>query len=48
MDNDEAQKRQGVEPPYKKKKGFQPLQMIWNHKIVDAVFRGGKKHGKGL
>jgi hypothetical protein len=45
MDNDEARKRQGVEPTYKKKKGFQPLQMIWNRKIVDAVFRGGKKHG---
>jgi hypothetical protein len=45
MDNDEAQKRHGVEPTYKKKKGFQPLQMLWNRKIVDAVFRGGKKHG---
>lgn len=44
MDNDEAAKRQGVGPTYKKKKGFQPLQMIWNGKIVDAVFRGGKKH----
>jgi hypothetical protein len=44
MDNDEAQKRHGVEPTYKKKKGFQPLQMIWNSMIVDAVFRGGKKH----
>jgi len=44
MDNDEAQKRQGVEPTYKNKKGFQPLQMIWNRKIVDAIFRGGKKH----
>ena len=44
MDNDEAQKRHGVEPTYKKKKGFQPLQMIWKSMIVDAVFRGGKKH----
>lgn len=44
MDNDEAQKRHGVELTYKKKKGFQPLQMIWNSMIVDAVFRGGKKH----
>jgi Transposase DDE domain group 1 len=44
MDNDEAQKRHGVQPTYKKKKGFQPLQMIWNSMIVDAVFRGGKKH----
>jgi hypothetical protein len=44
MDNDEAQKRHGVEPTYKMKKGFQPLHMIWNRMIVDAVFRGGKKH----
>jgi hypothetical protein len=44
MDNDEAIERHGVEPTYKKKKGFQPLQMIWNSMIVDAVFRGGKKH----
>ena len=28
MDNDEAQKRHGVQPTYKNKKGFQPLQMI--------------------
>jgi len=44
MDNDEAQKRHGVQPTYKKVKGFQPLQMIWKNKIVDAIFRGGKKH----
>ena len=44
MDNDEAQKRYGVQPTYKKVKGFQPLHAIWNGKIVDAVFRGGKKH----
>ncbi len=45
MDNDEAPKRQGVQPTYKKVKGFQPLQMIWKGKIIDAVFRGGKKNG---
>jgi len=45
MDNDEAEKRHGVEPTYKKVKGFQPLQIIWKNKIVDAIFRGGKKHG---
>ena len=44
MNNDEAEKRHGVQPTYKKVKGFQPLQMIWNRKIVDAIFRGGKKH----
>ncbi len=45
LDNNEAAKRQGVQPTYKKVKGFQPLQMIWKGKIVDAVFRGGKKNG---
>ena len=40
MDNDEAQRRHGVEPTYKKVKGFQPLQMSWGRFIVDAVFRG--------
>ena len=44
MDNDDAQKRQGVKPTYKDVKGFQPLQMTWSGKIVDAVFRGGNKH----
>ena len=44
MDNDEAHKREGVQPTYKNKKGFQPLQIIWRNKIVDAIFRGGKKH----
>jgi hypothetical protein len=44
MDNDDAQCRQGVEPTYKKKKGFQPLQMNWGRFIVDAVFRSGHKH----
>ena len=44
MDNDEAEKRHGVQPTYKKVKGFQPLQMTWERYVVDAVFRGGKKH----
>jgi hypothetical protein len=44
MDNDDAKCRQGVKPTYKKKKGFQPLQMNWRRLIVDAVFRGGDKH----
>ena len=44
MSNDEALKRHGVKVTYKKKKGFQPLQIIWNGKIVDAIFRSGDKH----
>jgi hypothetical protein len=45
MDNDDAEKRQGVSPTYKKVKGFQPLHAIWNGRLIDAVFRGGKKNG---
>ena len=44
MDNDDALCRHGVKSTYKKKKGFQPLQMNWGRFIVDAVFRGGDKH----
>jgi len=44
MDNDEALKRHGVQPTYKRVKGFQPLQMSWGRYVVDAVFRGGRKH----
>lgn len=44
LDNDDAHCREGVRPTYKKKKGFQPLQMNWNRMIVDAVFRSGHKH----
>ncbi len=45
MNNDDAVKRHGVQPTYKKVKGFQPLHAIWNGMIVDAVCRGGKKNG---
>lgn len=45
LDNDEAEARHGVEPTYKNIKGFQPLQMTWGRFMIDAVFRGGKKHG---
>jgi hypothetical protein len=44
MDNDEARKRHGVKPTYKKMKGFQPLQMTWERFIIDAIFRSGDKH----
>ena len=44
MDNDEALKREGCDPTYKKVKGFQPLHLIWEGKIVDAIFRRGKRH----
>lgn len=44
MDNDDAHVREGVGPTYKKKKGFQPLQVTWGRFIIDAVFRGGIRH----
>ncbi len=44
LDNDDAEQRHGVQPTYKKCKGFQPLQLIWGRFIIDMVFRGGKKH----
>jgi hypothetical protein len=44
MDNDEAPKRHGVRPTYKKVKGFAPLQMTWGRFIIDGVFRSGDKH----
>jgi hypothetical protein len=44
MDNDDARCREGVDPTYKKHKGFQPLQLKWGPYVVDAVFRRGKKH----
>lgn len=44
MDNDESEKREGVAPTYKRKKGFQPLQMTWGRYMIDAIFRSGDKH----
>jgi len=44
MENDEARKRHGVRPTYKKEKGFQPIQMTWGRFIIDAIFRSGDKH----
>jgi hypothetical protein len=44
LDNDDAKQRQGVDVTYKNKCGFQPLQITWNGKIVDALFRRGSAH----
>lgn len=44
LNNDDARVREGVEPTYKRKKGFQPLQVSWNGYLVDAVFRSGSCH----
>ena len=44
LDNDGAQKREGSEPTYKKKKGFQPLHISWGPFLVDVLFRKGSAH----
>ena len=44
LDNDDALKREGVTPTYKKVKGFAPLQMVYGRTIIDAVFRAGHRH----
>ena len=45
LDNNSAEKRHGVQPTYKKVKGFQPLHFICDGLIIDCVFCGGSKHG---
>ena len=44
MDNDDEPKRHGVKPTYKKRKGFQPLQLNRGGFIIDALFRAGDVH----
>lgn len=44
LDNDYADQREGVEPTQKNVKGFKPLLLKWNGRVVDFVFRGGDKH----
>ncbi len=44
LNNDDAEKREGVTPTYKKKKGYQPLQISWGTYVVDALFRQGSDH----
>ena len=44
-DNDNVDKRQGVEPTYKKTKGLQPLEISWGPYVIDAIFRSGSVHG---
>lgn len=44
MNNDDAEKREGVKPTYKKEKGFQPINLTWSRFIIDTIFRSGDKH----
>ena len=38
LDNDEALKREGVHPTYRKVKGFEPLQLSWGRQVVTCSF----------
>jgi Transposase DDE domain group 1 len=44
MNNDDSKKKEGCEPTYKKKKGFQPLHISWGAYLIDVLFRNGKAH----
>lgn len=44
LDNDDASKREGCEPTYKRKKGFQPLHICWGSFLIDVMFRKGSAH----
>jgi len=44
LDNNDARNREGVEPTYKRKKGFQPLHITWGPYLVDVIFRRGSAH----
>lgn len=45
MENEDAACREGVALTYKKTYGFLPLQLTWEGRVVDALFRGGSTHG---
>lgn len=44
LDNETSKKKEGNERTYKKRNGFQPLQITWGPFIVDALFRRGSAH----
>ena len=44
FENNDADKREGANVTYKKKKGFQPMQISWGPYVVDALFRAGDVH----
>lgn len=44
MNNDDAEQREGVNPTYKKCKGFNALQLTWDGFLADSILRSGEKH----
>lgn len=44
LDNDDANKKEGCFPTYKRKKGFSDYAIKWNNLVIDNLLRGGSKH----
>lgn len=44
MDNNDALIRKGVDPAYKKVKGFQAIHLYWGRFIIDTILRNGTAH----
>jgi len=44
LDNNDAKQREGVEPTYKKRLGYQPFHLAWGPYLVDVLFRNGSAH----
>lgn len=47
MDNDDALSLEGVDPIYKKVKGFQHIHLYWGRFIIDTILRNGTAHSNG-
>jgi len=44
LNNNDAQKREGVSPTYKKIKGYHPVLMYWGRMVINMAFHKGKEH----
>ncbi len=44
LNNDNSKTKEGCEPTYKQKKGFQPLHINWGPFLIDVLFRKGSAH----
>lgn len=44
LNNDDADKREGVEPTYKGVEGFHPFQITFGRFVADGILRSGSKH----
>lgn len=44
LDNNDAKKREGVTPTYKKVLGYHPLLLYWGRMIINMAFHEGSEH----